>query len=62
MQTAISINSRYRRAARHATWWVPNVCEGQEGDRKELKWVRESIYRSWIRFIKTTANYIHIIF
>lgn len=32
MPTAISINSRYRRAARHVTWWILNVCK----DRMEI--------------------------
>lgn len=51
MQTAISINSCYRRAAWHATWWIYNVCEGQDKINSRRKRVRESIYRSQIRLI-----------
>ena len=61
MQTAISINSCYRRAVRHATWWIYNVCEGQGGDRQE-KEVGQSIHIQVPDQVdKTPANYNHII-
>lgn len=60
MQTAISINSCYRRAAWHATRWIYNVCEGQDGDRQE----KEADQRIRIQVLdqvdQTIANYNHI--
>lgn len=61
MQTAISINSRYRRAARHPTWWVRNVCEGQDEDRLEKELGQRIHIQVLDQVYKTTANYNHII-
>lgn len=62
MQTAISINSRYRRAARCAAPRIYKICEGQDGDQWEMvvgqrshRWVLDQVD-------KTAANDEHINF
>lgn len=61
MQTAISINSCYRRAAQHATRWIDNVCEGLNEDQSE-KEVGQRIHIQVLDQVdKTAPNYNCII-
>lgn len=61
MQTAISINSCYRRAVWHATWWIYNVYEEHSGDRQEKEVGQNMLIQVLDQADKTLENYNHII-
>lgn len=61
MQTAISINSCYRRAVQCAAPGICNICEGQDGDQWEAVVGQRTHRHVSDQVDKTTANDEHII-